>query len=467
MKRTKYMFLCALFAAGTIFGSCFDNEEDDDGISPDPNEQDGGNTNHNNNNQNGNDDNGNGNSTVNDNDGGNTKSGELAEFYAKMPKMFSYLANMNNYDEFKAMVPAGIYVFPDGDDGSRIFAKGTDESLIMFTSTALAHESAYIGNTCYFSSYGDDGKTSAYIFYNDHFNEPRVKAPTACRYEYETREDMLQPTIGVSTCQLSEMYTELVGNFLPISFTRTDIFEDEEPGAFQLHSEGKTNLNGIECNYYYITYTGTKFVETFGGSIPEKVQEWWFTDNFLCLQMYDWISDDKTQKKLTKVMPAGTFEENYATISEKFNYWGRTELSDALQCHKKFGNHWLSDEYPEYLDKWLVRYPGEISSFEITRRAWKGIDHICTIKFEVNNPTMEEVTAYIAEVRKLPLPNVYHDVIGSLSADYSAADEELGDGPLGSVGIYPSVEVFFNDFSSIGVNSVMTMQLDLVRQLNL
>ncbi|MBO7439411.1 MAG: hypothetical protein J6U21_06985 [Bacteroidales bacterium] len=469
MKSIKYLALCAMLTAGMVFASCGDEEEDDDLTPNNSTEQNNGQNNQNNNGDSGNN-NGNGGQTNNngqstDNNGNqdsNATSGSLSDFYDKFPVNSYNLADyldLTNYDKLKALIPAGIYTFSTGDDNPHILAKGTDGSIMLFTNEALSKPTAYIGSTLYYSCFGDDGKNNGYIFYNDQFGERQnyEPAPSSWHFEYDNREKFLEMSLEETSLAYS-ILNWMLEEMMPVSLTS---YIDEV--GYKLHSGGKTTLQGVECNYYYVTYEGE--YDFLSENAPEKLEEIWLTDNYICLQHSQW--DDQYQEtrqlSLVNYMPAGTFEENYRTVAKNFNYWGEYSLSETLYSHKKFGDYWLSDEYPDYFNQWLVKYNGKKTSFEVFRRAWVGTDNIVTITITANGATRQEALNYIKEVKKLNLPDVYKDFEDESMIVYNAANEALGDGPLGTVGIYPSYDIIFTEYGD--GQTLFTITFDLVRSI--
>ena len=498
----KYLVLCAMLSAGIGFTSCGDDEEDDDLSPNNSTEQNNGQNNQNNNggNNNGNGGQTNNNGQTTDNNGSqdnNAKPGSLAEFYAKFP-ISQYSVFQDNvltsydkyYDQFKALVPAGIYVFSEGNNGKDkiVLGKGTDGSIMVFSMSDLTTKCAFVGSSLYTSSYGDDGKNNAYMFYNDQFGKSMdyKPAPSLCKYEYESREDLLQAVFQKDACRVAKIHDAITTHLIPWFFSD---YGDEQ---FTLHSEGKTTLNGIECNYYYVTYNGNgQWI--MADSAPEKVQEWWLTDDFICLQHYTYEAlGGDTWCNLDRYMPpAGDFEQTYQAINKEFSAHGETTIAEALTSTKKYGNYWVSEAYPDYLNEWLVRYEGPISSFEVGRRAWKGTDQICSITIECTESTADDIKAYIEKVKELNFPDVYEDSqlefekfqkltpeqraeIGltdemmerlekanTTSITYRAAYEALGDLGLGKTGIYPSYEITYSNVVA-GFKTVRIV-FDLVR----
>ena len=501
MKRTKYLFLCAMIAAGTMIGSCGDDEEDDE-VTPDtPSEQNNSQNNNGGQNNNGNGGQNNNGGQTTDNGNGdkpdnNAKPGSLAEFYAKFPMNSSKFyedkvitSYDKYYEQFRALIPAGIYVFSEKDGKDKIvIGKGTDGSIMKFNMDDLESESGFIGSSLYTQSYGDDGKNTAYMFYNDQFGKSMdyKPAPSLCKYEYESREDLLKQVFQKESSRVAKIQDAITTHLIPWFYSD---YSDEQ---FTLHSEGKTTLNGIECNYYYVTYNGDgQWI--MAENAPEKVQEWWLTDDFVCLQHYTYEAlGGDTWCYLDSYMPAaGDFEQTYQAINKAFSVHGESTIADALTSIKKYGNYWVSEAYPDYLNEWLVRYEGPISSFEVGRRAWKGTDQIVSITIECTESTAEDIKAYIEKVKELNFPDVYEDSqlefekfqkltpeqraeIGltdemmerlekanTTSITYRAAYEALGDLGLGKTGIYPSYEITYSNVVA-GFKTVRIV-FDLVR----
>lgn len=468
----KYLVLCAMLSAGMVFASCGDEEEDDDLTPNNSTEQNNGQNNQNNNGDSGNN-NGNGGQTNNNgqttddngNQENNATSGSLADFYDKFPvnlhNMEKYI-DATNYDALKALVPAGIYTFAASDDENpKIFVKGTDGSAMIFYPERLDEETNYIGNILYYNGVGDDGKNSSYMFYNDQFGERKnyEPAPSILHQEYDSRAEMLRPVTNIldlngseESKALSIMDWMLEGLF---PGARTHLLMDEL--GCKLHSEGETTLNGIKCNYYYITYEGS--LPLYESTAPEKLQEWWLTDDFVCLQYKDWDNQYEQINTFTLIsyLPAGTFEENYQTVAKNYNHWGEHKLSETLYSHKKYGDYWLSDEYPASINNWLIKYNGKKSSFEISRRAWVDTDNIVNITIKAYGTTRQEALDYIKEVKELNLPDVYNDAADQQSIHYNAADEDAGK-------IYPSYDIIFTEYGD--GQTYFSISFDLVRSIS-
>ncbi len=481
MKKISYIALSAFIMAGLTLASC---SKDDDPTPEDNQEQQGPDNQNNQNNQNN-----------QDNPENNTPKGPLAEFYAKLP-MSKYSVTKDNvltsydkfYDEFKALVPVGIYLLTDDSGDQFVLGKGNDGSIIVYSKDDLEAECSFTGSSLYTTSYGDDGKNCAYMFYNDKFGQANnyKPAPSLCKYEYESREDLLKLTHHKDACKIAKIHDAITTFFVPWFYSQ---YGDDN---FALHSEGKTELNGIECNYYYVTYEGDGSWIMADGA-PEKVQEWWVTDDFICLQHYTYeaLGGDTWCKLDSYISFSGNFEQLYKKINKEFSVHGEVALADALSSHKKWGNYWPTGEYPESLNQWLIKYEDNITAFEIGRRAWVGYDNICSITIECDEATADEIKAYIAKVKALNFPDVYEDSqlelekfkqltpeqreqlgitdemmenlekMNTTSISYRAAYEEIGDLGLGKTGIYPSYDIIFSDVVA-GFKTVRIV-FDLVR----
>ena len=431
MRKLNFLLLCTLFTAAFCFTSC-DQEGDLDSEDQEENNQ------------------------QNQDDDKSNQNSEIIEFYNRFPGndlgVDTATWSIKGYDKLVAAIPAGIYFYTNAAGDEKILAIGTDKSILLFNPAALEKETAYIGNTCWYNCYGDDGKKSGYIFYNDMYGESNdfKPAPTACEYEFESRNDFMKLMSGTEiSYQLMENLKEC---FAPVNTSLT-----YAPGC-KVHNGGKTRIAGVECNYYYISYD-TPAQAAMGSDVAAKWQEFWVTDNYICLQQVSFQQD--TISMMKSFTNGGDMAYNYEKIAEMFNIHGKYALDETLRCHMKYGNYWLSDEYPEILNDWLVKYDGEISSFEISRRAWMGFDHICTITFTVDDATPDEVRAYIRKVLALNLSNVDsevdQDVAGKAFIHYSINNADGTPVSLGGVSIYPAYEIDYIE------GTTFTVTFDLVR----
>lgn len=424
-RKPNYLFLFMLFMASTFLLSC----NHDDLIDSDKNDEE-------NENQDKNDD------VIIEYD--------LADFYDTIPNitfsMDSAISDyvISGYDDFVAVIPPGIYLFSNTNGKQKIIAIGTDHSVMSFNPASLEKTTGYEVYDCY----GDDANNSGYVFYNDRFGAANdyCPAPTVCEYELGKREDLMF---------VSKYYPNVIRNltkdvrscFLP-SHLDVDDYE-----GYKAHYGGKTTIKGVECNYYYVTKVNED-LQTDEENLPVKYQELWVTDSFVCLQQVDSLKD--TICTMSGFWQSGTFADNYEKITELFSVYGKTKISESLHCHKKYGNCWLSDEYPEIISKWLPLYEGNVKTFSVTRRPLMGLDNISNIKVEIAGATQDKVRKYIATLKELNKFTSYR------SNDKGSFITFIVDDPNGTavsvdgVSLYPVINLSFYD-------ATFNINIDFVR----
>ena len=422
--KHKFLVMAMCLSSALAFNGCSSDKEDD----PVPEEQ---NQNQNNNEEN-NQNNNNGN---NDDDGNNP---ELVEFYSKFPMAGKSVADYtvaNDYDRLKNLIPTGNYIFTLNYDTKQanqyVLSKGSDGSLMIFEMDDLESTSSYIGSSLYVESYGDDGKNSMYWIYPDQFGESNNNkpAPTYAKFEYLSREELIAANAMISDITnshekcLSAMYSTLQESFAPM------IFNAYKEKKYVLSSE-KTDLYGVPCTHYSITLAPGEQITVFGQpveDVPEILQEWWLTDDFITLQLFDWgVAFGWNKWKMDGFIEGGTMAENYAKITEAYSPFGKCNWNECLENHKKNANEWLSDEYPEALNSVFIKYEHDISFFEVSRRAWLGCDNIVGFTIHAKDATPEDVREYIAAVRKLGFTVREDSDVDTekLQAVYDALDDE-------------------------------------------
>lgn len=413
--KHKFLVMAMCLSAALAFNGCSsDKEEDPVPEEQNENKEDNEENNQGNNEDNNQDNNGENNQNNNDDETDDGKNPELVEFYSKFPMAgksgYADYSVANDYDRIKNLIPTGNYIFTLYYDTKQakqyVLSKGSDGSLMIFDVDDLESKSSYIGSSLYVESYGDDGKNSMYWIYPDQFGSGNdyKPAPTYAKFEYLSREELIAANAMLSDITnshekcLATMFSTLEKTFAP---TFTNAYTDKK---FMLNSE-KTDLYGVPCTHYYITLKPGEEITLFGQpveDIPEILQEWWLTDDFITLQLFDWgIAFGWSKWKLDGFIKGGTMAENYAALTEAYSPFGKCNWDDCLENHKKTANEWLSDEYPESLNNILIRYQHDISSFEISRRAWLGCDNIVGITIHAKDATPEQAREYIAEVRKL------------------------------------------------------------------
>ena len=377
-----------------------------------------------------------------DNGNDKKKDGELEQFYQRVSHTSDY-QTLGYYDTLRNNIPAGIYTClnPDGDYPEMLICKGTDGSLILFNSVALQEKSAFIGSNLYVSCRADDGKVSSYWIYNDHFGKADnyAPAPSYHRFEYLSREELLS----------HDYFGE--SNLVKISFQIESMFSPHLGWKYSseecnLNSE-KTEYLGIPCTHYYITIKEGATLKYYDGTPPKIIQEWWLTDNNVCLKQFDFRSDN--DEVITHVEPAGTMADNYEKVMAKYSVYPDAKWSSCLVSHKKYANEWLSDEYPRSVDNLgLVKYEGELASFEVNRRAWRGYGNVTSIIFTATKCNADDVRGYIAKVKALGLSNQYDDVDetdtdGRVYISYSASNFDATSPNLGETDCYPDYEIYY------------------------
>ena len=395
--KHQFLVMAMCLSTALAFNGC--SSKDDDPVPEEQQENQGNNENNQNNNEENNNEN---------------KNPELVEFYSKFPmagkSSYADYSVANDYERIKNLIPTGNYIFTLNYDTKQanqyVLSKGSDGSLMIFDVDDLESKSSYIGSSLYVESYGDDGKNSMYWIYPDQFgsSNDNKPAPTYAKFEYLSREKLIAANALVSDITnshekcIATMYSTLQNSFAPFL---TNTYTTKQ---FVLNSE-KTELYGVPCTHYYITLAPGEQITLFGQpveDIPEKLQEWWLTDDFICLQLFDWgVAFGWEKWKMDGFIQGGTMAENYAKLTEQYSPFGKCNWDDCLVNHKKTANEWLSNEYPESLKNVLIKYNHDITSFEISRRAWLGCDNIVGITIYAKNATPEDVREYIAEVRKL------------------------------------------------------------------
>jgi len=485
--KHKYLVMAMCLSATLAFNGCSSDKEDD----PIPEEQNQIQGNNEENNQNNNE---------KETDDG--KNPDLVDFYSKFPlagkSSPAEYSVANDYDRIKNLIPTGNYVFTknyDTQDAEQyVLSKGSDGSLMIFNMDDLESDASFIGSSLYVESFGDDGKNSMFWIYPDRFGKALnyKPAPTYAQFEYLSRDELIAANALVSDITnnhekcLASMYSLLQDTYAPMI---TNTYTDKK---FVLKSE-KTELYGVPCTHYSITLAPGEQIMLFGQpyeDAPEILQEWWLTDDFICLQLFDWgVAFGWNKWKMDAFIPGGTMKENYATLTEAYSPLGKCIWDDCLKSHKKTANEWLSDEYPEVLNKWLVKYQHDITSFEVSRRAWVGYDNIVGINIYIKDATPEQAREYIAEVRKLNLATVDEDSDAALQKiidawdslpdeqkalfknekhklsdtfiEYKASDWGATDPGLGETEIYPAYEIIYNKL--LNVNAGLTIRFSLDR----
>ena len=352
------------------------------------------------------------------------------------------------YDDFVAAIPPGIYLFSDIEGKQKIFAIGTDHSVMSFNPASLEKTTGYEGKNLQYDCYGDDGKNSGYVFYNDRFGAANdySPAPTVCEYEFEKREDLMI-VYNYYPLLMWNITNDILSCFLPSHLDVKDL------KGYKAHNGGKTTLKGVECNYYYVTKENED-LQTDDDNLPVKYQELWVTDSFVCLQQVD--SNKDTICTLSGFWQSGTFAENYEKITELFSVYGKTKFSEALHCHKKYGNCWLSDEYPELINKWLPLYEGNVKTFSVTRRAWMGLDNISNITVEIADATQDKVRKYIATLKELNKFSLYSTNDRGWLITFGVDDPDDTAVSVDGVSLYPVIYLAFS-------NSNFEIKIDFLR----
>lgn len=304
------------------------------------------------------------------------------------------------------------------------------------------------GKKLQYDCYGDDGKNSGYVFYNDRFGAANdySPAPTVCEYEFEKREDLMI-VYNYYPLLMWNITNDILSCFLPSHLDVKDL------KGYKAHNGGKTTLKGVECNYYYVTKENED-LQTDDDNLPVKYQELWVTDSFVCLQQVD--SNKDTICTLSGFWQSGTFAENYEKITELFSVYGKTKLSEALHCHKKYGNCWLSDEYPELINKWLPLYEGNVKTFSVTRRAWMGLDNISNITVEIADATQDKVREYIATLKELNKFSSYSTNDRGWMINFGVDDPDDTAVSVDGVSLYPVIYLAFS-------NSNFEIKIDFLR----
>lgn len=425
-RKPYFLFLCMLFMAGAFLLSC----NYDDSFDSDNNAQENA------------DDNAEENENQDQNDDVIIEY-DLADFYDSIPNITYHMDSVISdyvligYDNFVAAIPPGIYLFSNVAGKQKIIAIGTDHSVMSFNPASLEKTTGYEGDNLKCDCYGDDGKNSGFLFYNDRFGAANdySPAPTVCEYEFGKREDLMLVYKNYPFL-LWYLTKEMLSCFSP---SRLDL---DDFDGYKSHYGGKTTIKGVECNYYYVTKVNED-LQTDNENLPVKYQELWVTDSFVCLQQVDSLKD--TICTMSGFWPSGTFAENYEKITELFSVYGKTKISEALHCHKKYGNCWLSDEYPELINKWLPLYEGNVKTFSVTRRAMMGLDNITNIKVEITGASQDKVRKYIATLKELNKFTSYRSNDKGSFITFMVDDPNGTKVSVDGVSLYPVLNLSFYD----------------------
>lgn len=370
----------------------------------------------------------------------------VRDFYNKFPlanvNSMDYFHSQEYYDMMRELIPSGIYFWVDDDGEEVAFCKGTDGSLSLYQIASMQEKTAFIGNRLYVKCRAEDGKCSSYWLYNDHFGKSLdyKPAPSVHHFEYLTREDMFDSD-PIHEDNLSKFSSVLFNHFTRHGNLERYFHSKWDPREYEIESE-KEDVLGIPCTHYSVK-------EKTDAGLSAPVIQYWLTDQFVCIKM---IEEGNTEiRNIHKIMPAGTLEENYNTMTKQYSVYPDIKWEGLLRSHKKYANEWLSNEYPATLHPFgLIRYTGEISSFEVNRRAWKDYDNITSIEFTSKVATADDTRGYIQQVKALPLSNTYEDS-ETIEDDYTyiiyeGSNLDVADPNLGETVCYPDYGISFRKF---------------------
>jgi hypothetical protein len=384
-------------------------------------------------------------------------------FYNKFPfanvSAMDYYTKQEYYDRMRELIPAGIYIWVNDEGVEIAFCKGTDGSLSLYEIASMQEKSAFIGSNLYVKCRAEDGKCSSYWLYNDHFGKSLdyKPAPSVHHFEYLTREEMFDSD-PIHEDNLSKLSFAMFNHFAQHSYLERYFRSKWDPQEYEIESE-KEDVLGIPCTHYTLK-------QKTDAGLSEPLIQYWLTDQYVCIKMLE--GGNYSEHTLLNILPAGTLEENYNTMAKQFSVYPDIKWEELLHSHTKYSNEWLTNEYPASLHPFgLIRYTGEISSFEVNRRAWKGYDNIISIVFTSKVATIDDARAYIQQVKNLPLSNTNEDKEtiedDYIFISYEGSNLDVADPNLGETVCYPDYEISFRKFSGEYPLQEFSVHFDVAR----
>lgn len=406
---------CLSLLLGLGATSCGDDENDDNEQTVvDPSNQEG-------------EDNG------GENNGGNPTNGEKNEIdeFIKSIKLFSTKTDAEKFDQYLAMIPAGIYEFNE----QNVFVKCNDGGAFIIDKKGMKETSNIIGNNIYNMSYGYDGNMAGYMLYHDEGK------PAYHKYEYTSKKEMLANAIEHSEF-LHKFYKYLEQTFCFYMLSSTSYYGEE----FKLHSED-ADLHGIPCKHYYITSDAGNYELVVGNALRSgsNVADFYISEEGFILKytttQADWV-------ELVNYTPFdGNFEEGYKKVTELYGVLGAQSLNSCIKSYKKYANEWPASLLPSNLP-YLAKYNGKIFSYDVSYHNSDDYNGFVSIEIVADQSTaIEEFRKYASDVKALGLCTIHDeaDILGQLSLEISNWGCTSPD--LGETLIYPGYEINFSDFN--------------------